>query len=161
MIQANELRFGNKLLNQAGKVITVEQILHSTIVFNNYLQVDKESDPYGASVLTYASRVVEVIEEIEYQNLSRILLTEQILKNCGFRNFKRDEWVLSFDRSHADFTFTANGLQMKEPAAFRKPIKYLHQLQNVFFALTGQELSIGYIEPVIQTLSEPRKPLAA
>jgi len=159
MIHANELRFGNKLLNRSGKVITVEQILHSTVVFNNYLQVDKEANPHGSTLLAYTSRVVEVIEEIEYQHLSPIPLTEELLKNCGFRNFKRDEWVLSFDHSHADFTFTAHGLQMKEPAAFRKPIKYLHQLQNVFFALTGQELTIGHIDH--QTLSEARKPLAA
>lgn len=161
MIHANELRFGNKVLNQAGRIITVEQILHSTIVFNNYLQVDKESNPYGSSVLTYTSRVVEVIEEIEYQHLTAIPLTEELLKNCGFRNFLRDEWVLSFGRSHADFTFDNDTLQMKEPAAFRRPIKYLHQLQNVFFALTGQELSIGYIEQPAYTIREPRKPLAA
>lgn len=144
MIHAKELRFGNKLFNQSGHVITVEQILHGTIVFNNYLQVNNESNGYGSSVLSYTSRVVEVIEEIEYQNLSPIPLTEQILKNCGFRNFLRDEWILSFERSHADFTFNNDGLQMREPAAFRKPIRYVHQLQNVFYALTGQELRMDW-----------------
>ena len=142
MIQAKELRFGNKLLNQSGDVITVEQIRHSTIVFNNYLQVGNEEDQYRSTVLTYTSRVVEIVEEIEYQNLSPIPLTDQVLKNCGFRNFIRDEWILSFNRSHADFVFNHDGLQMTEPAAFRKPIKYLHQLQNVIFALTGEELKV-------------------
>lgn len=143
MIQAKDLRLGNKVLTQTGEVITVQQILHNTVVYNNYLQVDKEEvSPYSASVLSYTSKVVEVIEEVEYLQLSPIPLTTQLLESCGFRNFKREEWILSFDHSHADFEFTNDGLKMREPAAFKKPIKYLHQLQNVFFALTGQELEI-------------------
>lgn len=143
MIQAKDLRFGNKVLNQTGEVITVQQILHHSIVYNNYLQVDREEiTPYGSSVANYTSRVVEVIEELDYQNLQPIPLSEELLKNCGFRNYKREEWILSFGRSHADFEFTPEGLNMREPAAFKRPIKWLHQLQNVFFALTGQELEI-------------------
>jgi hypothetical protein len=144
MIQAKDLRLGNKVLNQTGKVITVQEILHNTIVYNNYLQVDKENEgPYSASVLSYAAKVVEVIEEAEYSNLLPIPLTARLLERCGFRNFKREEWILSFDHSQADFEFTAEGLKMREPAAFKKPIKYLHQLQNVFFALSGNELEVS------------------
>ena len=144
MIQAKDLRFGNKVLNQTGEVITVQQILQNTVVYNSYLQVGKdEMSPYASSVLSYATKVVEVIEEVEYAHLKPILLTTQILESCGFRNFKREEWILSFDRSHADFEFTTEGLKMSGPAAFKKPIKYLHQLQNVLFALTGHELGIN------------------
>lgn len=144
MIQAKDLRLGNKVLNQTGEVITVQQILHNTIVYNNFLQVDKEVEPqYSSSVLSCTAKMVEVIEEAEYPKLIPIPLTTELLKNCGFRNFKREEWVLSFDHSHADFEFTEEGLKMREPAAFRKPIKYLHQLQNVFFALTGSELKVA------------------
>lgn len=131
-------------MNQTGDVITVQQILQNSIVYNNYLQVDKEeTGSYSSAVLSYAAKVVEVIEEEEYPNLKPIPLTTQLLKGCGFRNFKREEWILSFDRSHADFDFTTEGLKMREPAAFQKPIKYLHQLQNVFFALTGNELKVA------------------
>jgi hypothetical protein len=144
MIQAKDLRLGNKVLNLTGEVITVQQIRQNTVVYNNYLQVDKEKAALcSSSVLSYTSRVVEVIEEEEYPNLNPIPLTKQLLESCGFRNFKREEWVLSFDRSHADFEFTAEGLMMREPAAFKRPIKYLHQLQNVFFALTGNELEMA------------------
>lgn len=144
MIQAKDLRLGNKVLNVTGEVITVQQILQHTVVYNNYLQVGKEKAAlYSSSVLSYTAKVVEVIEEAEYLNLSPIPLTSEILESCGFRNFKRDEWILSFDRSHADFEFTAEGLKMREPAAFKRPIKYLHQLQNVVFALTGNELELA------------------
>lgn len=144
MIHAKDLRLGNKVRHRTGPVITVQQILHNTVVYNNYLQVDhEEAAPSFSSVLARAAKVVEVIEEAEYPHLLPIPLTTQLLESCGFRNFKREEWILSFERSHADFEFTAEGLRMREPAAFRKPIRYLHQLQNVVFALTGSELAVA------------------
>ena len=144
MIQAKDLRLGNKVRKLTGEVITVQQILQNTIVYNNYLQVGKEKASLGSSsVLSYTAKVVEVIEEAEYPDLSPIPLTRDLLESCGFRHFKREEWILSFDRSHADFEFTTEGLTMREPAAFKRPIKYLHQLQNVFFALTGTELQMA------------------
>jgi hypothetical protein len=87
--------------------------------------------------------VVEVIKEVEYQDLDPIILTPQILQKCGFRNFIRDEWIISHSTGHADFELTPQGLRLRQPTPSRIPIKYLHQLQNLFFALTGEELEVN------------------
>jgi hypothetical protein len=86
--------------------------------------------------------VVEVIKEAEYQDLVPIILTPEILNKCGFRNFVRDEWIIRHSSGHADFDFTAEGLRLRHPSPLGMPIKYLHQLQNFFFALTGEEIEV-------------------
>ena len=43
MIQAKELRFGNKVYNtRNAEIITVQQILHSTIIYDTQLKINKE-----------------------------------------------------------------------------------------------------------------------
>ena len=145
MIQAKELRFGNKVYNpKNAEIITVQQILHSTIIYDTQLKINKERSNNGwSSIVIYTSEVVEVIKEVEYQDLDPIILTPQILQKCGFRNFIRDEWIISHSAGHADFELTAQGLRLRQPTPSRMPIKYLHQLQNLFFALTGEEIEVN------------------
>jgi hypothetical protein len=146
MIQTKELRFGNKVYNpRNAEIITVQQILHSTIIYDTQLKISKErTNSNGmSSIVIYKSEVVEVIKEVEYHDLDPIILTPQILLKCGFRNFIRDEWIVSHSNGHADFDFTAEGLRLRHPTPSRLPIKYLHQLQNFYFALTGEELEVN------------------
>ena len=142
MIHARELRFGNKVYNpKNAEIITVQQILHSTVIYDTQLKISKERSSNGwSSMVIYASEVVEVIKEVEYHDLDPIILTPEILKKCGFRNFIRDEWIISHSTGHADFELTHQGLRLRQPTPSRLPMKYLHQLQNFYFALTGEEL---------------------
>jgi len=72
-----------------------------------------------------------------------IPLTPEILEKCGFKKsenekfFKRDFYILVIDEdgSYAFGTDTYDG--------YFTDIKYLHQLQNLYFALTGEELKIN------------------
>ena len=144
MVHANELRLGNKLYNQAGDIITVQQILHSTVVYDTRMQVNEErANVTGAYAVAYASEVEEVIEEAEFTDLKPIILTPQILQSCGVRHFIRDEWIIRYAAGHVDFEFIEGKLRLRQPACSHIQIKYLHQLQNLFFALTGQELTVS------------------
>ena len=146
MLQAKELRFGNKVFNTKGEIITVQQILSNTIIYDTQMNISTELAAvrgfYPSSA--YTSQVVEVIKEAEYQDIDPILLTPGILEKCGFRNFIRDEWIIRYgNNSHADFEFTSDGLRLRHPTPSRVGILYLHQLQNFFFAVTGLELDVN------------------
>ena len=145
MIQAKELRFGNKVYNpRNAEIITVQQILHSTVIYDTQLKINKEeSNNSWSSVITCTSEVVEVIKEVEYHDIDPIVLTPQILEKCGFRNFIREEWIMRHSTGHADFDLTPEGLRLRHPTPSRTPIKYLHQLQNFCFALTGEEIEVN------------------
>ncbi|MBD0287858.1 MAG: hypothetical protein M3342_11555 [Bacteroidota bacterium] len=144
MVHANELRLGNKLYNQAGDIITVQQILHSTIVYDTRMQINQHKENIsGSYAIAYASKVEEVIEEVEFTELEPIILTPLVLQSCGLRNFVLDEWIIRSAAGHVDFEFIEHKLRLRQPACSHIQIKYLHQLQNLFFALTGQELAVN------------------
>lgn len=71
-----------------------------------------------------------------------IPLTEEILLKCGFfydvdcDTYKVSDCTLQIDLS--DFE-TAEAIVFAESLGY---IKYLHQLQNLYFALTGKELDV-------------------
>jgi hypothetical protein len=141
MIQAKELRFGNKVQTHHGDIITVQQILSNTLIYDTQIKVTREVASIRMSHKTdYTSQFVEVIKEADFQDINAIPLTPKILEKCGFRNYIREEWILSIDKSHMDFEFTADGLRLKNAAPSQVPIKYLHQLQNFLFAVVGYEL---------------------
>src|ERR1700730_8964080 len=133
MLHAKELRFGNKVYNQKGEVITVQQILYSSIIYDTQMQINADMTNVGRGYeISYTSQVIEVIEEAEYQEIEPIVLTPDILEKCGFRNLMREEWIIRYGNSHADFEFTAAGLRLRH-APHSRVIKYLHHLQNFFF----------------------------
>ena len=141
MIQAKELRFGNKVQTHHGDIITVQQILSNTLIYDTQIKVTREVASIRTSHKTsYTSQFVEVIKEADFQDINPIPLTPKILEKCGFRNYVREEWILSIDKSHMDFEFTADGLRLKHSSPSQVPIKYLHQLQNFLFVVVGYEL---------------------
>lgn len=143
MLHAKDLRFGNKVLNQRGEVITVHQILSNAIVYDIQLnlnrQAPKVSNGYNYS---YTMQVVEVAKEADLQEIEPIRLTPKVLEKCGFRNFVRDEWILTHGTTHTDFELTDDGLRLRHSTPTRVPIRYVHQLQNFFYAIAGQELEV-------------------
>jgi hypothetical protein len=143
MIQAKELRFGNKVQTQHGDIITVQQILSNTLIYDTQIKVTREVASVRASHKTsYTSQFVEVIKEADFQDIEPIILTPKVLEKCSFRNFVREEWILSIEKRHMDFEFTADGLRLKHSSPSQVSIKYLHQLQNFLFAIAGYELEV-------------------
>jgi hypothetical protein len=142
MLHAKELRFGNKVQTQNGEIISVQQILGNTLIYDTQIKVSREMASVNRSYKTsYMTQVVEVVKEAEFQEVHPITLTPKILEKCGFRNFVREEWILRIGGSNIDFTFDSDGLRLMRPAQSWTSIRYLHQLQNFLFAITGSELT--------------------
>ena len=145
MLHAKDLRFGNKVFNKKGEVITVQQILSNTIVYDTAINVSRRqlSKVSGFNNASYTTDVLEVVKEAAMQEIVPISLTPKILESCGFRNFVRDEWILSHGNVHTDFIFNEEGLRLRHATTSRVKIIYLHQLQNFFYAISGQELEVN------------------
>ena len=84
------------------------------------------------------------IKESNECDFEPIPLTEEILLKCGFKKKRGDKFVLprSFfniwkidNLTQNDYAFCYYCLQVN--------LKYLHQLQNLYWCLTGQELEIN------------------
>ena len=90
-----------------------------------------------------------VLEDGEYKKLKSmwdfddiddfdpIPLTEEILLKCGF---ERNHYGGLYLLSKFDFDLTKEGYFLVDNV--RVHCKHLHQLQNLYFALTGTELKI-------------------
>ena len=76
-----------------------------------------------------------------------IELTEEILLKCGFYK----DIVLTFDLNNEEnkttlqYEFATKKIHIcrKHLSAFSLKVECLHQLQNIFFALTNEELTIN------------------
>lgn len=128
-MKANELRIGNLVYDTLGKVN----------------KIDLEA-------ITY------IVKE-PYDRVKPIQLTEEILVNwCGFY-VKFDSFL--FKLFCITITKSKGGLKKEIPLLFNKNyygeldqypfffehffrIKYLHQLQNLIYSLTGEELPINH-----------------
>lgn len=139
MIKANELRIGNHVLykpygNRDGELVTIAGLEGMKAYFSKY------SNESGM-----------------FHNLRPIPLTPEILEKCGFVK-ESDRWR-PYDGEADGVLYTMPGMQIivdRENGTFHRlttaneneygyydcEIKYLHQLQNLFFALTGEELSV-------------------
>ena len=112
MIQANELRIGN--------FIEKKEITYS-----------------GLKTLTHA---IEIKDLAHYESFEPILITEEWLLKFGFKkcpSFKSLYYIGTFLNIilGSEIVFEINDRPIGE-------IKYVHQLQNLVYALTGQELII-------------------
>jgi hypothetical protein len=142
MIHAKDLRFGNKVQTRDGETITVHQILGNSFIYDTQIRVNREVAAVRGSLRTaYASQYIEVVKEADYAEVEPIVLTPTVLEKCGFRNFVREEWILSVGNTHIDFLFTEEGLKLRQPTPGAVPIKYYHQLQNFLFFVMGHELA--------------------
>ena len=81
-----------------------------------------------------------------YKEVEPIPLTEEWLMRFGFdKVLPRNDKM--YYRLNDDFVIEENNVFLLGDDAFemlklRRKIKYVHQLQNLYFALTGEELTI-------------------
>ena len=133
MILANELRLGN-YINYKGEAIKITMI-----------------GEYGVQ-----SKNKDVIINAKFStpDLSPIPLTEKKLLNCGFVKHKayraggQDEWSgmlawsIPSNRLFSNWLFRGNASCLHLVGYINTQIEYLHQLQNLYYELTGEELNI-------------------
>src|SRR5690606_18175024 len=80
-------------------------------------------------------------------NIKPIPLTEELLLKCGF--VKTGVLTLSFENFLFEICldgddFVKQQYTLRINVCFVIKVKYLNQLQNLYFALTGQELEIKF-----------------
>lgn len=150
MIKANELRIGNLVIwnpklvspNNTLPPIYVEvfSITHDKIsyVFPN---VENRVEPFEDDIAQKGTQF-KLLKELE-----PIILTTEILQNCGFE--EKSGLMSSTHYEKADLQLRAAGEYFErlsnttsQVTALKAPVKYFHQLQNLFFAMTGDELEI-------------------
>jgi hypothetical protein len=136
MISANELRVGN-LLTWEGQYMFVKDIFQEQIFLHNL----------DESVSNFFS----------YAEVAPIPLSPEILEACGFVN--ENAIIGQHSLTLGRFTFSAyegsNRFSIQEKAPENSlakgidnlTIQYLHQLQNMVYFLTGQELTITLPQP--------------
>ena len=116
-MKATELRIGNKLFDYNDRIITINLI------------------DYPIQVKEYFVGCKENHSRYTIDDIKPIPLTEQRLKDFGFRKYsstqydKDDFWSIKYEGERG---FYSNQLECY--------IKYVHQLQNLYFALTDKEL---------------------
>jgi len=126
MIQANELRIGNlvDILHPISKKWNFERIKAKTIA-------NIEHNPN---------------HDLIVNNIAPIPLTPEILEKCGFKLYGKNNWFYIFEENFSieytnylgEFYYFMCGYSYSH-----SKIEYLHQLQNLYFALTGNEFEIN------------------
>lgn len=121
MIQANELRIGNWISYDNNDVQVFE--------LPYLIDIDEGKEDY-------------LVNSVWLNEHEPIPLTPELLERCGFRKLS-NEWVIQgpeyleyFEMRYDKFYYTGG-----EGVCFGKGCEYLHQLQNLYFALTGTELT--------------------
>lgn len=114
MIQASELRIGN-IIKYYGRYTRVEP--------NNITELSKGAGDYKP-----------------------IPLTEEILLKCGFEKINKHKELDShgYLMDGMEYLHTIdNGITFTDSVQNEIEFKYLHQLQNLYFALTNKELEVN------------------
>jgi hypothetical protein len=135
MIQANELRIGNW-------VYVTDEVLVGDEFKENFIARVQTIKGLG-SLSVDGGR-----SDISLRHVDPIPLTPEILQKCGMTKdnywencylFTENEGMFSFEwKNDALVMYVGNTLEYESGP----DVKYLHQLQNLYFALTGEELNI-------------------
>jgi hypothetical protein len=121
----------------------------SELRIGNYVKFDNHEDEYYK---VSGCDISELSDELIDLNASPIPLTEEWLLKFGFIRHHYDyandviyiKNIADNEIDNAEFEWgvypneLGSGIQIKN----RKSLKYVHQLQNLYFALTGEELVV-------------------
>ena len=123
MIQANELRPNNWLLRHDGLQVQISN-------------VGRKGTNIGPD---------DFPVYLEWDKFSPIPLTPEILEKCGFGTINNPNYTDSFLCYHPllklVFDKINKKISLRDYSGVRQSINYLHQLQNLYFSLTGEELN--------------------
>ncbi|WP_185246654.1 hypothetical protein [Chryseobacterium bernardetii] len=145
MIAPQELRIGNLVTINNSKAWPDLKDIPLTVI-----ELSTELDEYEKELFPKSKGTITLKGDIETYNqftqfVSPIELTEQWLIKFGFE----DKYLTIDKKISSDFTMSL--IPDKEDGYYFMPhailkwgvdLKYVHQLQNLYFALTGEELKI-------------------
>lgn len=128
MIKENELRVDNWVKDSRTNTLVQIGGIHVSGIIYVY---DKDYDDWKRSIEPEA-----------------IPLTHGILEKAGFKQ-SRGSYRMFWHLEKIEIRFFDSGLaKFKISSSHQVKIESLHQLQNLYFALTGEELSINLNEVV-------------
>lgn len=144
MIQANELRIGNWVNDIKGGGYNNPGLVQVRTIGSEGINSWQDMSASGCT---------------KYEDLQPIPLTPEILEACGFinthygYNHKDEDFEIDDGSNYLQYSYNDNEY------SFGPEIKYLHQLQNLYFALTQKELkyTIMKITLDIRNMSEQKK----
>jgi hypothetical protein len=119
-MNANELRIGNKAL-----LTDINEICIITSISNKYIGYETKS------------RIGECIPSC----LNPIPLTKEWLLKFGFDGCTAPNKSIKVGYNDDDFIHNQMSLMFKRNIIIK--LNYVHQLQNLYFALTGKELVVS------------------
>lgn len=134
-MKANELRIGN-LVNVPREDQSPFRIDAFEHLSSTYIKVKMIHPEFGDKMhpLTWYD-----------EDLTPIQLTEEWLLKFGFEKIEDTSWyfeyridkknIISFDKDHKEYSYFNLSSRLCQ-------LKYVHQLQNIYFSLTQQELKI-------------------
>ncbi|MBX3253922.1 MAG: hypothetical protein KF862_07240 [Chitinophagaceae bacterium] len=143
MINPKDLRLGN-LVTDGESIIYVEKIEPAGINGATITDHGMISDGLGEFAHFYHTITPESIDPIP--------ITPEMLKKCGFDQvngcyFDKTLWnkynVLRYDNGANVFILESRNYEQAERVYLPNIIKYIHQLQNAYYILTGKELEIN------------------
>lgn len=125
-------------------MIKVTDIRIGNWVNGNYNGFSKDVQIYAISH-TYIQHSTE--NDLPIANFKPIELTEEWLKKFGFEydyDQESKSWSLMTSCEKFDYLFEISNKYQEyfQPDFLRIDIKYVHQLQNLYYALTGTELEL-------------------
>jgi len=126
MVAAKELRIGNYVYWQPIRIIPANFICKEIVQMGD---IDHSAFP----------------DDIAENQYCAIPLTEQWLEKFGFLEEFRGEYTIKYtDKKHNEIGFDWNKSFKWQFRFYDKHIKceYVHQLQNLYFALIGTELEL-------------------
>lgn len=132
MIQANELRIGDIVQSKTGVWLTVIQISPGSIMY----------DRFDMKAVAGTCGIGEIFP---------IKLNSEVLETSGFARAELSRiYMKTIAHEGTDYPCTlqinfGEGIQICRSGigTLYAPVTSLHQLQNLFFALTGTELTIN------------------
>ena len=124
-IKVNELRIGNLVTESLGEILRIVSLSIDNNI-QNICARGKNAAIWGMS------------------GLNPIPLTTEILEKCGFkfdknRPYDMNNYGVDMDEKNLHFYYDSITLNFN---GFGN-VQYVHQLQNLYFALTGEELTIN------------------
>ncbi len=125
-VRASELRIGNFVMDRGGKILFIDHWEYENKIS------EKRVD--GLHPFT---------EFVEY--LQPIPLTEEWLLKFGFEmEYSQLTNIYKYFLVNAPFGYSQGQFNVfTQTGCFSVEIKYVHQLQNLYFALTNEELEIN------------------
>lgn len=105
---------------------------------NNWVNYhDDNLEPIPHPVQISVSDLILMVNEAEGCCYEPILLTPEILEKAGFNNWDKSKYsndAICLTSNGDGFLYLANQRHVN--------LFYIHQLQNLYFVLTGEELNI-------------------